>query len=260
MNAHAGDRERAKHLSIVRLRRSCDADLVRIAVTIAKTPCVALARIFVAEARVRSQIGRHFGGRMLRQIGRCSAADELRDADLASDQAATADIPDADSQIDAFIDDVDSAIGELDIEAQLRMSTREVRDRRREMPHAEGDRRGELERAARYHGRRRHRLLGFLQIREQLNAALVKGLAGLRQRKPARRSVHETRIEMRFEVRDMTRYRGRRHCKALGGAREASLLDDLGKYHQRKKAVHFMSFLAIIYVILTSLSQNIEVR
>src|SRR5437773_5552759 len=242
------------------MRRSGDANLVRIAATVAKTPRVALARVFVAKARVRSEISRHLGCRMQRQIRRGSAADELRSADLARDQAAAADIADADRQVDAFVDDVDGAIGELDIEAQLRMATREVRDRRREMPHAEGDRRGELERAARYHGRRGHRFLGLLQIREQLDAALVKGLAGLRQRKPARRSVHETRIEMRFEVRDMTRYRGRRHCKALGGAREASLLDDLGKYHQRKKAVHFMSFLAIIYVILTSLSQNIEVR
>src|SRR5437016_6997966 len=119
MDAHAGNGERAQHLSVIGLRRPRDAHVVLMATAVAKTPYVALARVFVAEARMRGEIRRRFRFWMQRQVRGRSAADHLRDTDLARDQAPAADIADADRQIDAFIDDVDGAIRKLDIEAQL---------------------------------------------------------------------------------------------------------------------------------------------
>ena len=110
--------------------------------------------------------------------------------------------------------------------------------RRREVADAEGDRRGEPQRAARNQRRRRRRLLGLGEVGEQLHAALVERLPALGQRQPARRPVEEPRREMRLELGDVTRHRRRRHAELVGRAGEAPLLDDPGEHGQRANVIH----------------------
>ena len=54
---------------------------------------------------------------MTREVRRRGATNESRDSDRAADQALAADVADADREIDAFVDDIDRAIGQLDVEA-----------------------------------------------------------------------------------------------------------------------------------------------
>ena len=52
------------------------------------------------------------------------------------------------------------------------------------------------QRAARHHRRSGHRLLGLVEIGQQLHAPLVERLAALRQRKPARRAIQQPHAEV----------------------------------------------------------------
>ena len=101
---------------------------------------------------------------------------------------------------------------------------------RREMTNAERDRARQPERSARDDRRRSHRLLGFLEVGQQLHAALVERLAALGQREPARRPVEESRVEMRLEVGDVARNRRRRQLEPGGRTGETALLDHVGEY------------------------------
>src|SRR2546428_10826885 len=133
------------------MRRTRDAPLVVAAAGIAEPPRVALARVFVAQARVRGQMRGNARRSMPREIRGRGAAHELRDANPASDQALAADVANADREVDALVDDVHGTIRKLDVEAHLRMAPRERCQRRREMANAERDGTCELERAARCH-------------------------------------------------------------------------------------------------------------
>ena len=93
--------------------------------------------------------------------------------------------------------------------------------------------------------------LGFLEIGQELHAALVERLAGFGERQPARRAVEEPRVEMRLELGDVARHRRHRHAEALGRAREAAGLDDVGEGGHGVEAIHrriaIIAYFAIIY-------------
>ena len=80
--------------------------------------------------------------------------------------------------------------------------------------------------------------LGFLEIRQELHAALEEHLPGFGERQPARRPVEEPRVEMRLEVGDEPRDRRHRYAEPLRRAREAARLDDAGEGGQGVEAVH----------------------
>ena len=71
------------------------------------------------------------------EVGRRRAAYDARRAEQAPDEVLAAGAADAHGEVEAFLDDVDHALGELDVEAHLRMSRGERRDRRREMTRGE---------------------------------------------------------------------------------------------------------------------------
>ena len=75
------------------------------------------------------------------KVGRRRAADEPRLADLAPDQVLAADGADAHGDVEAFVDEVDRAVGQLDVEAHRRIARDELGDRRRQVSRAERDRR-----------------------------------------------------------------------------------------------------------------------
>ena len=65
-----------------------------------------------------------------REVGRRRAADEPRRADLAPDEVLAADRADAHGDVEALVDEVDDAVGQLDVEAHLRVARDERGDRR----------------------------------------------------------------------------------------------------------------------------------
>ncbi len=202
-DARALGRERLEKAAAVRVDGAADAHLALVALPIAERPDVARRRVLVREAGMLREILRLVRFAVPLEVGRRGAADEPRGADPAADEILAARIADAHREVEALLDEIDHALGELDVELQLRMPGGEGRDGRRQMTRAEGRRAREAQRAA---GRNRpggHRDLGLLEVGEQLHAALVERLPGLRQRQPARRAVQEPHVEVRLEVPDL---------------------------------------------------------
>ena len=231
-------RERHVEASVVDVNRSVDPDLALAALAVAKRPDVAVRRVLVREAGVPGQVPGLQRLAVASEIRGCGAADEARRADPAAHKILAARLADAHGEIEAFLDEIDHALGELDVEAHLQVARGERGDRRREMACAEGRRAGETKRAARHDRRGRDRDLGLLEIREELHAALEERLPAFREREPPRRPVEQARVEMRLEVGDEARHRRDGDAQALGRAREAAGLDDAGESGQCVEAVH----------------------
>ena len=170
-------------------------------------------------------------------IGR-RAAHELRAADPRRHEILAADRADAHRDVEALVDEIDDAVGQLDVEAHVGMALGEFGDRGREIVRAEGDAAGEAQRAARHDSSGAGRRFGLVEIGEELYAALVKGAAGLGERKAAGRAVEQARAEVRLELGHVPRHRRHRHAEPVGGAREAAGLDDPGEGIDGVEAVH----------------------
>ena len=72
-----------------------------------------------------------------------------------------------------------------------------------------------------------HRGLGLFEIGQQLHAALVERLARFGQRKAPGRAIEQADLEVRLQLCDLARDRGRRYVQTLGRSGEASELDHL---------------------------------
>ena len=118
----------------------------------------------------------------------CVCPDAPRDQRLGGRRA------DPDREVEALLDEVDHAIGELDVETKLRMLRPERRDRRRDMPLPERGRAGELQRAARCERACGDRSLGLFEIGQQLHGPLVERLAALGQRELAGRAIEQPHV------------------------------------------------------------------
>ena len=143
--------------------------------------------------------------RVAREVSGRGAADQLGRAESTRHHALLADLADPDREVESFLDEVHGSIGEIEVEAHLRMQHGELGDGRREMTVAEAHATGEAQRAARLHGRQAHRALGLLEIGQQLQGPLVEGLAGFGQREAASGAMEQARLEVRLEVRNLPR-------------------------------------------------------
>ena len=77
-------------------------------------------------------------------------------------------------EVEALLDQVDDAVGKRDVEAHLGVARHELCDRGGEVAHAEVDRGGEPDRAARLDRGAPRLLLGFIEVREELHRPLVE--------------------------------------------------------------------------------------
>ena len=173
-----------------------------------------------------------------REIGGRCAADERSAADPPADEVHAADRPDPHGSVEALVDEIDEAVGQLDVESHLRIPRHEFGDRDREMPRAERDAAGQAQRAARDHGPGAGGRLRFLEIREQQHGALVERAADLGQRQRARRAIEQPCVEMRLELGHVARDRRHGDAEAVGRPREASRFDDFNEGLDRMKSIH----------------------
>jgi hypothetical protein len=206
--------------------RSADAHDAFAAVRREEAPLVARRRELVRQACVPREILGHARRAMAREVSGGRAAHDRRRADAARDEQLALDRADPHREVEAFVDEVDDAIGEVDVETHLRVAHRERGDHRREHAVAVGDRAGELERAARRDAALACRLLGLLEVGEELHGPLVERAPGLGERQPPCRPVEQARVEVALELGDVTGDRGHRPVESLGRPREAAALDD----------------------------------
>src|SRR5262245_17531688 len=101
---------------------------------------------------------------MPREVRRRRAGDESGLAELARDEVLGARAADADREVEALIDEIDDAVGKLDVELDARVEREEPDDRRRDMARAERHQGREPDRAARNDRRLRRLLFRFLQV------------------------------------------------------------------------------------------------
>ena len=237
-DSHAFDGERLEEAAVVGVQRTRDAHVALATLPVAKRPDVARRRVFVGEAHVRREIFRDLRLAVTPQIRRRRATDEPCRADLAADQVLAADIADPHRDVESLLDEIGGAVRQLDIEAHLRVAHDEFGDRRSEMARAERDRGGEPQRAARRDGAGVRRLLGLLQVGQELHAALVKRATAFGQGQAACRAIEKPRVEMRLELGDLARDRRHGDAEALRGAGKAPGFDDRGEGADGVEAIH----------------------
>jgi hypothetical protein len=138
-----------------------------------------------------------------REVFGRSAGHHQRLAEPARDYRIGADAADPDGDVYALFDEIDDPVRKRDVEREIGIALEKPGDRRCGMAHAEIHRGAHLEGAARQARRARRFVLGFLQILQQLDAALVEGAPRLGQRDPSRRPVQEPILEMRFKLGDV---------------------------------------------------------
>lgn len=129
-----------------------DSDVAFAALRVAKRPNIPVCRIFVGQAKMLGEIFSPAGLAVPGEIRRRGDAKQTRFADLAPHETRAANSPDAHRDVETFVDQVGCAVGELDVETQLRIAGEVVGDGRREMARAKRHRAGQTQRAARFDG------------------------------------------------------------------------------------------------------------
>ncbi len=142
-------------------------------------------------------------------------------AKAARGQARIAQGADADGEIEAFLDQIDIAVGQMQIERQLRMLGQEVGQCRRDMRQPESARRADAQGAAQRTAERTRGRLGFLQFGQQGFAAGQVRATRLGQADLARGPLQQAHAQPRFERCDRTA--DRRACKPSWSAARTKL-------------------------------------
>ena len=116
-DAAAGERSRAIHQTVVRMQRAVDRHGVQLAVRADQPPLARRAQQRIHDAVVLEQILGPLRRAALREVGgRCAQHLPAR-RDLARDQVRVLQPPDAHGDVEAFLDEVDLAIVEAQLDA-----------------------------------------------------------------------------------------------------------------------------------------------
>jgi hypothetical protein len=157
--------------------------------------CVAAQR---AEKRlVMRQVGRGAGRAAALEIGRARHPQPAHMSDQPRRQRRIGQRADAQRNVDAFLDQVDVAVAQQQLDLHAVMGIEEARDDRRDVAAAELHRGGDAQQAA--HRRvRRARRCGLI-VGDQRARPVVERAAGLAGRQPARRPVDQAEADAVLE-------------------------------------------------------------
>jgi hypothetical protein len=145
------------------------------------------------------------------------------------DQAHVADPTETHGGVEAFLGEVDQAIGHRRLDLQLRVAPRQFAQHRHDHDPPERLRGGDLQRTARRALAVHQQLLDFLQFRQQGCAALVEQLAVRGQADAAGGAVQQTHAEFGFQPADGARQAGLGQTERNGGLGEATGLGHAGE-------------------------------
>src|SRR5262249_1274632 len=145
----------------------------------------------------------------------------------------------AHGQVGAFLDEVDEAVGEIEIDRHVRVAGDVLRQHRREMTGAEYDRGVDAQDSARLLHFTRHRQAHFLDVAQDLLTALVVRSSRFGEADTPRGAVEQPDAKALFEVLDVAADDGRRQTHAIGSRYEAPGLDYPHKRVHRSQAVHY---------------------
>jgi hypothetical protein len=202
---------RRRHLgqqhAVVGIDRPTDTHAHRLPGLVLELPLISRGRVGIGKARVAQQIFRVSRVPHARQIIVRCGNQQRGLTDMPGDKILAADPPDANRQIEPFFDEIGNTVGKHDIQRDLRIGATKCGKRRRQAQRGQGDRRSQAQATARVAGFSRHAGFGFLQVGQQLRAALEVGKTFVGRIHAPRRAVDQAHVELHFQLRHMARNR-----------------------------------------------------
>jgi hypothetical protein len=140
--------------------------------------------------------------------------------------------------IHALLQQIDRAVGQAELQVDIRVASVEFTQRRNHQQPANRARHVDAQLAVRLLVAALETGFGLLDVRKNAHAALVVRRAVRRERQAARRAMHEARAEERFEVLDDGGDRGARQIERFRSTREAVRVDDTSEHLHGLETVH----------------------
>ena len=134
------------------------------------------------------------------------------------------------AQVRALFHQVHDAVGQGDLDLDVRVAREELRQRRHQLVRAEGMAHVHAQPSLRPLAEARDFVLGLLDVREDALRAVEEGLALRGEREAARGAVQEPDAEAVLHARDELRDGRGRETEVARGRREPALLD---RAHER---------------------------
>lgn len=178
------------------------------------------------QAVVMGELGEAVGRTVALEIGWRRAQVHDPRGDTGSDQPRIAETAKPDGEVEAVLEDVAGLVGELDLEAQLRMHGHEFVHQRHHEALAVGHRAGHAQQPLGYPAHvvddSQRLVVAFLQ----LTAVLQKGLADLGERNLAGAAIEEPGLQPLLEGGDLAADMGRGHAEPLRRSRKTTTFGD----------------------------------
>lgn len=174
------------------------------------------------KAAMACQIVKVRGGSVRLQIRRCRTSDKPVRGQRAGHQAAVLCPADPNGEVDAFLDQIDIAVVETDIDHQFRPFRHEAVQDRQDVQPAERHWQIKPQLSARLLLARGHRRFCFVQISKDALASVVKGRAFVRQADVARRAMQKAQAQAFFQPHDTLAHGRARQAKLFGRHRKAA--------------------------------------
>ncbi len=183
-------------------------------------------------------------GRLLRrpprgEIARRSGNDKAVGGDAPHDQAGIRHRHVADSEIEPLLHQIDHPVGHRQVDRHLGIKGHELGDHGRKQ-WRNGDRRIEAQRTARGPLQSLGNLIGILYVRQNLQAALVVGMADFGQAHTPGAAVEEPDTEPLLERLNVGRDHAWRHAQRPRRRGKAAALDHLHEGGHAGHAVHVL--------------------
>ncbi len=176
--------------------------------------------------------------RMPLQIGRRCGDDATNFAKPDRNKIRVGEMRDAQREIDAFIDQVDRPVEQIESHRHHRMLVHEGVEHRPQDIFARNDRRRKRERAARRRAFAAGDNVGFLEIDQHAAAGGGVALACLAQLERTGGAMKQLGADMLFEKGDRAAHGRGRPAEPPSRARETALVDGRHKHLHRVDAIH----------------------
>ncbi len=235
-DAHAGDGGLAQHVAAVGAQPALHAH-----------PCLAVGavqgdlvqrHVAVGQEFVAGDVGSQARRAGALQVGRRGVQSGLHLAELARDQGRGDLAGDADRHVVAFLDDVHHAIGQRQVQRDLRIARAVAGQARPQPGDAEAEGRVDAQRAGRSQRLLADRRLHVVELGQQHLAALVIRGADAARADPAGGAVEQAQAQPLLQPGHLPGDAGGGHAQRLGGAVEAVAVDHGDEHAHRFQRIH----------------------
>ena len=185
-----------------------------------------------------AQVGERQRRAPARQVGRRRAGDAVRAAEFAGDEVRLWHGADPDRHVEAFLDQVDLAVRQRDVELHQRVRLRVGADDVRQPVLAVRQRDRHPQHALRRARQKARYLFRFVHVGHDLGAALVEGAPGFGQAQAPRGAVEQARAQVFFQLLDLLRDHRPRDAALVRRRRETAAVHHRHIHAHCRKQVH----------------------